>query len=53
MTSLRELKDVFANLTKEDYEVMLNNAKEISKRLTAGYYTMEAIRQIEDGKKNN
>ena len=52
MTSLRELKDVFANLTKEDYAVMLNNAKEISKRLTVGYYTMEAIRKIEDDPNN-
>jgi hypothetical protein len=52
VTSLRELKDVFANLTKEDYAVMLNNAKEISKRLTVGYYTMEAIRKIEDDPNN-
>ena len=50
ISSMRELEDVFANLTEDQYVDMLQHAKLISKRLTTGYYTMEAVKKVGDGK---
>lgn len=50
ISSMRELEDVFANLTEDKYVDMLQHAKLISKRLTTGYYTMEAVKKVGDGK---
>lgn len=43
ISSLYEIKDIFEKLTEDEYADMLQHAKLISKRLTSGFYTKQAI----------
>lgn len=43
ISSLYEIKDIFEKLTEDEYADMLQHAKLISKRLTNGFYTKQAI----------
>ena len=45
ISSLYEIKDIFEKLTEDEYADMLQHAKLISKRLTSGFYTKQAIKK--------
>ena len=47
VSSLPELKTVFAELTEERYNGMREAAQKLSARLTSGYYTRKAVRKCE------
>ncbi len=42
---LEELNGILANLSKGEYQEMLNNVKEIDARLASGYYIKKAVQQ--------
>lgn len=46
INSLKELKDIFKNLTKDDLARMKANAQEMAKKLNEGYFLNSAINHI-------
>lgn len=45
--SLEELKDILPSISKEEYLEMKENTKEISRRLSTGYYSTKALKDAE------
>lgn len=45
--SLEELKDILPAISKEEYLEMKENTKEISRRLSTGYYSTKALKTAE------
>ena len=45
VNSLMELPDLLSNISKEDYERMVNNVETIQSRVTVGFYASSAIKK--------
>lgn len=48
VNSLEELKDILPSISKEEYLEMKENTKEISRRLSTGYYCTKAVKAAEE-----
>lgn len=46
INSLREIYDITKKISEKDYIIMKNNAKDISKRTSTGYYLTNVLEQI-------
>ena len=48
VNSLSELEEIFKNMTKEDYENLINSVKVIQNKVINGKYILTAVERILD-----
>ena len=46
VNSLYELEDIFKKMTKEEYEILVNNVKKIQNKVINGEYILTAVEKV-------